>query len=262
VALTRETVYSGSALRIHRVRCRPHDHACGPVEYAATDTLALPLRGVFVKHYSSRDCVVADPCHALYFRAGEAYRVSHPVAGGDECLAFELAAEVRFAARSAPLEAPLIAARELLRHRLERGLATPLEAEDSALALLLKISKAEPPAPARSSRQAEMVEATKITLAAQPGESWTLGELAQRVYSSPFHLARTFRALAGMPLHRYQLRARMAAALREVLDTSRDLSAVAFDLGFASHSHFTASFRRTFGVAPSALRKSRILTAQ
>jgi AraC family transcriptional regulator len=42
----------------------------------------------------------------------------------------------------------------------------------------------------------------------------------------------------------------------------RELTAVAFDLGFSSHSHFTASFRRTFGAAPSALRKSKKLTAQ
>jgi AraC family transcriptional regulator len=266
VALTTETVHSGAALRIRRVRCCPHDHTCGPVEYAAAHTLALPLRGVFVKHLGPRERVVGDACHALFFREGEPYRVSHPVAGGDECLSIEPSADVArefgFLKRSIPLEARAIAARELLRHRLEQGVASALEAEDSALALLLKIGNAEPPATARSSRQAEMVEATRITLAARPEENWTLGELAQRVYSSPFHLARTFRALAGMPLHRYQLRARMAAALREVLDSSRELTAIGLDLGFSSHSHFTASFRRTFGATPSALRKSKNLTAR
>jgi AraC family transcriptional regulator len=262
VALTTDTVYSGSALHIHRVRCRPRDHACGPVERVATDAVVLPLRGVFVKHYGRHDRVVADPCHALFFRAGEPYRVSHPVAGGDECLVFEISSEVRFPGRSAPLAAPLIACRELLRHRLERGLVTALEAEEVALALFSRISKLEPPVPARSGRQAQMVEATQVTLAAQPGENWTLGGLAQRVYSSPWHLARVFRELAGVPLHRYQLRARLAAALREVLDTSRDLTAIGLDLGFSSHSHFTASFRRTFGMAPSVLRKSKILTAR
>jgi len=74
-----------------------------------------------------------------------------------------------------------------------------------------------------------------------------------------------------MPVHRYHLRARMAAAVSQVLDSARDLTPIGIDLGFSSHSHFTATFRRTFGITPSALRRranaqqalqsSKILTA-
>jgi AraC-like DNA-binding protein len=32
-----------------------------------------------------------------------------------------------------------------------------------------------------------------------------------------------------------------------------NLTALALELGFASHSHFTDTFRRAFGVAPSAV---------
>ena len=99
-----------------------------------------------------------------------------------------------------------------------------------------------------------MVEATQLTLASQPGEAWTLAALAKRVHSSPFHLARLFRRLTGMPMHRYHLRARLASALGEVLDTRRDLAAIGLDLGFSSHSHFTETFRRAFGATPSVLR--------
>jgi len=48
----------------------------------------------------------------------------------------------------------------------------------------------------------------------------------------------------------------MAAALDQVVDTSRDLAAIGVDLGFSSHSHFTAAFRTCFGVTPSTLRRS------
>ena len=58
-----------------------------------------------------------------------------------------------------------------------------------------------------------------------------------------------------MPLHRYQLRARMAAALDEVLDSRRDLTTIGIALGFSSHSHVTACLRRNFGVTPSELRR-------
>src|SRR5262245_25186439 len=264
--LSVQTAHRGSALAVHFVHCKPSDHVCGPVEHATGNFLVFPLRGLFVKHEGRGERLVADPCHALFFEAGAPYRVSHPVEGGDECLVLEPSAELlaEFPSRRkfAPLEALLIAGRELLRHRLERRFATALETEDLALSLFSRIGKLAPAVPIRPGRQAEMVEATRITLAARPGENWSLGELAQRVYSSPWHLARVFRERAGLPLHRYHLRARLAAALREVLDSSRDLTAIGLDLGFASHSHFTASFRRSFGVTPSALRKRKILTAQ
>ena len=65
-----------------------------------------------------------------------------------------------------------------------------------------------------------------------------------------------FRRHAGMPLHRYHLVTRMAMSLDEVLDSSCDIATVGIGLGFSSHSHFTAVFRRSFGVTPSELRRT------
>jgi len=260
MSLTRDNAYSSPALRIDLVRCRPHDQTCGPIEYTSRYTLAFPLRGVFVMHRGRHDHAVADACHALFFDPAQPYRVSHPVAGGDDCLSLEPSAallqELRLPARPAPLDARGIAAPRLLWHRMRRGLAGPLEVEETALGLFrLLAAPAGAESFAANARHKEMIEATKLTLAAQPAEAWTLDALAKRVHSSPFHLARVFRRLAGMPLHRYQMRARLAAALQEVLDSPRDLSSIGVALGFSSHSHFTDTFRRSFGVTPSALRK-------
>jgi AraC family transcriptional regulator len=271
MALSRQTLHTGTTLRLHRVSCRPSGIACGPVELVSTDVIVFPLRGLFVKHARRDERIVADGCHALLFSAGEPYRVSHPLEGGDECLVLEpgeaLREGIALRARVASLDARSIAARKLLAYRLEQRLASPLEAEERALELLARVAQAPalPPSSSRRSRlrHAEMVEATRIHLARDSARSWTLDELARKVYSSPFHLARTFRRLAGMPLHRYEMRARLAAALDEVLDTRRELTAIALELGFSSHSHFTASFRAAFGLAPSILRKSsKILTAR
>ena len=262
---------------MHFVRCRPHDGACGPEEHAPADLLVFPMRGVFVKHHAARSRVVADACHALLFAANRPYRVSHPVEGGDECLVLEplpaTLAELRAGeAECVPLDAPLIAARRLLWFRAERRLASALETEESALELLARVTRAPPlrtSGVSRRGRCREMIEATCLTLATHPGEAWSLARLAQRVHSSPWHLARAFRELAGAPLHRYQLRARMAAALDEVLDSRRDLTTIGIALGFSSHSHFTACFRASFGLTPSALRRGarapqirKILTAE
>ena len=59
-----------------------------------------------------------------------------------------------------------------------------------------------------------------------------------------------------MPLHRYHLRARMAAALDEVLDSSRDLTTVGIALGFSSHSHFSAAFKQAYGQTPLEFQRS------
>jgi AraC-like DNA-binding protein len=297
VSLTASLAHDSAIARIRVVHCTPEHRCCGPIEQATVSTLVLPLRGVFVKHHDHRTHVVADVCHGVFFNAGEPYRVSHPVDGGDECLAIEPAADVlreiagplgeaahrdkaSFGCTDVLLTADLIIARKSLRHRLARRLANRLEADETALQLLAATAHAariHRPAAQRErhrtrSRHAEIVESTKLALVSEPAQDWSLSALAKRVCSSPFHLARTFRRYAGLPLHRYQMMARLTAALDDVLDSSRELATVGVDLGFSSHSHFTAMFRSIFGTTPSTLRRSanqrdasemrKILTAQ
>jgi hypothetical protein len=94
VTLDFRTAHASATVKIDLVRCRPHDHGCGPVEYGLGDQIVLPLRGVFVRHLGPRNRVVADPCNALFFRDAEPYRVSHPAHAGDECLVIEPARDV------------------------------------------------------------------------------------------------------------------------------------------------------------------------
>jgi AraC-like DNA-binding protein len=269
VTLDFRTAHASATVKIDLVRCRPHDHGCGPVEYGLGDQIVLPLRGVFVRHLGPRNRVVADPCNALFFRDAEPYRVSHPAHAGDECLVIEPARDVLVdALGERPLErthtvldARAIAARRWLCHRMDRGLATPLEIEETALELVASTlsavgqPRAVPRSARRRSRHEEMVEATKIALAARPAENWSLSALAERVASSPFRLARLFREIAGTPVHRYHLNARLSAALDELLASTCEITEIGIGLGFSSHSHFTATFRRAFGVTPSALRR-------
>jgi AraC family transcriptional regulator len=72
------------------------------------------------------------------------------------------------------------------------------------------------------------------------------------------HFARMFRRHTGASLHRHLLRLRLRAALERIVATLDDLAAVALDVGFASHSHFTDAFRREFGRAPSEVRRASL----
>jgi AraC-like DNA-binding protein len=48
---------------------------------------------------------------------------------------------------------------------------------------------------------------------------------------------------------------RLARALVE-LPHADDLSTLALEVGFSSHSHFSAAFRRAFGCTPSQFRQT------
>lgn len=82
----------------------------------------------------------------------------------------------------------------------------------------------------------------------------TLDEIADAVGASVYYLCRIFKRELGTTIHRYREQLRMRRSLEMVAD-SRDLTAVALELGYSSHSHLTASFRRTFGVTPSQFRR-------
>ena len=50
-----------------------------------------------------------------------------------------------------------------------------------------------------------------------------------------------------------------SAALERLAVGADDLTTLALELGFSSHSHFTDAFRREFGRPPSAARKTSAL---
>jgi AraC-like DNA-binding protein len=71
----------------------------------------------------------------------------------------------------------------------------------------------------------------------------------------PFHFARIFQHGTGLPIHRYLTQLRLRASLDRLAEGRGDLTALALDLGFSSHSHFTGLFRKAFGKTPSEFRE-------
>jgi len=65
-----------------------------------------------------------------------------------------------------------------------------------------------------------------------------------------------FKESTGTPLRRYLLWLRLQRAAGLIL-TSRSLTDAAFAAGFADAAHMTRTFRRLFGVTPSALLQDR-----
>jgi AraC-like DNA-binding protein len=130
--------------------------------------------------------------------------------------------------------------------------------EETGVALLsyaLRWSREDGAPRRRSSKIPRQIEVAKVVLLTHPEKNWSLAALARTLECSPFHLTRMFRKYVGVPLHRYQLHTRLAKAIDLLLETNQDLTTIALDLGFSSHSHFTASFRQLAGFTPHRLRE-------
>jgi len=65
-----------------------------------------------------------------------------------------------------------------------------------------------------------------------------------------------FRQRTGVSIHRYLTRLRLRASLERLADGASDLTTLALDLGFSSHSHFSGAFRAEFGQTPSEVRRT------
>ena len=107
-------------------------------------------------------------------------------------------------------------------------------------------------------RHAQLAEDAKTIVALRARDPLDLSELARELGCSAFHLCHVFRRQTGLTLSEYQHQIRLRRSLERVSDPGSRLTDLALELGYASHSHFTHFFRRTFGVTPSALR-SRLL---
>jgi AraC-like DNA-binding protein len=99
-----------------------------------------------------------------------------------------------------------------------------------------------------------LVRCAKALVEAHLSAPLRLPDIARALGVSPAYLTNVFRRVEGVPLHRYVIQLRLARALAE-LPHADDLTMLALDLGFSSHSHFTWAFRRAFGCTPSEFRQ-------
>jgi AraC family transcriptional regulator len=269
------TLFESNALRIAHALARPTSSALSELESAGVNVLVLPLAGVFAMHDGPRRAFVATANHALLLSPNQPYRLSFPGLIGDEYLTLRWSPttlaqlvpqamsrdglNLKAFAPQLLLPPRLMVARSLLWHHLRSGQADPLQVEERAVDLLVQTLHAAHcgRAPTQSTpRCAQAIERVKQAIAADPCHRWTLAQLAAHGCVSPHHLAHVFRH-TGTTLYGYVLRERLARALEAVLHSDDELTGIALASGFSSHSHFTAHFHALFGIAPSALRRTR-----
>lgn len=273
------TVFASPLVRIGRWRCpaeNPHFFDSGP----SSDALfVFPREGVWIEH-EGRDPFVADANTVTYYNKGQCYRRRKLSLRGDQCEWFAVApeaiAETLAAHEPAAIDRPhqpfpfthgpsdaetYLRQRQVFHHVTRERIPDRLFVEEAVLSILGDVTglayarQREKQAKPRR-RDVDVIEAARDVIARRFRENLSLSDVATEVGSSVFHLARIFKARTGFSLHAYRNQLRLRSALVRLREPHVDLIDIALDLGFSSHSHFTETFRRTFGKTPSLVRKT------
>jgi AraC family transcriptional regulator len=244
----------------------------GPEGFCEDFQVCLPYRGLFVWHVCGED-VVGDPNQAVFVRAGEPYRMRAPLQDGYAELIMtpdlDALSEMAHINGQRLDDHPLFRRRscraqpclQSLRARFQQWAIAGanrdgLEAEEVVLALircaLQQDGRRDKP---NGTKTARLIGRTKEFLMARLSSRLLLEDIARAVGASPAYLTDLFTRIDGVPLHHYLTQLRLARALAE-LPHADDLTGLALDLGFSSHSHFTFAFRRAFGCTPSQFRET------
>jgi AraC family transcriptional regulator len=283
--VTYQKLYESPLFSVTDYHCHAHESGPATEEQSENNSIVLMRHGAFSKHLGKRR-VTADVNQAVFFSKNSVYRISHPTNCGDRGTYFLVAPPVLndivreldptvdehpdqpFVFLTSPCDSQLFRRYRELIQRLESAEKEPLEnlwVDVTALQWVADVLKSafekhdKPTKPRRTSTKtdhAEKAEAAKAFLASRMSEQVMLTEVAREVAASPFNFARIFQQQAGLPVHRYLTLLRLRAALERLSGGEDDLTNLALDLGFSSHSHFTDVFRREFGQTPSEVRKN------
>jgi AraC family transcriptional regulator len=266
----RTALLKSAAGLVEHLRCDGAPQSKPPEEFSPKFQICLPYRGLFIWHVGD-DHVVADANQVLFVSGGESYRVSRPRSDGyaeviitPACgvlaeVANASEAHLRFhplferRSRRADLDLQRLRARIL--HRAAGVDWEGMAGEELVMTLLRSALVADNAGRGSGLRTRRLIGRTKEFLEANFSSPIRLADVARAVSASPAYLTDVFRRVEGVPLHRYVMELRLGRALLELPHTT-DLTTLAFDLGFSSHSHFAAAFRRAFGCTPSQFRKS------
>lgn len=262
---TRRRFFDHPAVRIEGAAARAGRNCRTPEALTAGLQIVLTLRGAFVyERGSSHSLLTAN--QALFIAPGDVsrdrfvdenpldYMLVTPQLDAVGALVGEHAAAEMRKLRDTHVSgasARLQHSASALWNLYQRGWGA--EIEESVVDLLSLLFSS--PAPrGRAGRGASTLIGAVKELIGAGRERWSLTGIAAQLQVSPAYLTDLFRRHEGVSIARYQRRLRLSRALVELPHTE-DIAALALDLGFSSHAHFSTAFRATYGETPSRYRE-------
>ena len=278
-AFSDRSIFETSAVRIGAFRCPvdyPSFRNTGPIERCL---VVFPRTAVWIRH-EGRRAFLADPSVTTIYSAAQRYERFPASPDGDRCDWFgvsdDLAREIvrdfdpdaadsdhpfRFERAVSPTA--LYLRQRALVARAAGGELDVLEGEEEVIYIVTSVithayetHRHLTPATHTPARHLDLVEAARAELMRSVRSNRSVIDIARSVGTSAYHLCRVFSACTGRTLHQHRTELRLRLALEELEDPRCNLSAIAHDLGFSSHSHFVSVMRKYVGATPSAVRAS------
>ena len=266
----RYTLLANDRLRVEVLYARNLSRTPAEAVHSPECQMLLPLAGHFNWHLGKTTPALIDTNRVVMIAADDVSQDSHPTLGDAVALLLTPAPVLLDEIWSCPADAAgkhrlfrqrirvntpalQLAGRELIRLSAATFAGDDAEIEDCSMCVMRQLAATGPVSAAwiRGANNKLVVNA-KAILHENAGRL-RLAEIAQELGVSAPYLTDIFRRSEGMPLARYHMRLRMARAL-EALPSADDITQLAFTLGFSSHAHFSAAFKRCFGLSPSAYR--------
>jgi AraC family transcriptional regulator len=110
------------------------------------------------------------------------------------------------------------------------------------------------PAMGKSAITPSGIEKLKAYMRENIGDEVTLQTLATQVGMTPRHFAESFRQSCGKSPYQYFMQLRIEEAKSRLIRGRTPMTQIAMDLGFASASHFSTTFRKAVGLSPRVFR--------
>jgi AraC family transcriptional regulator len=267
-------LFESDLVQIVHWRCLANGAGLAAERHYASPAIDLGFAGASIVHWKGRSTQF-DLTRAMIHQPGVTYSMSHPWGAGCRGMSIFLAPQLHEELRAClapsaggcePLNVMVTPRVQLRAHCLVSALQAgfplgTLEVERTAVALVRELLAARRGAAALAAQRTHTrslhercVTRACAVMQERYRESPDLRELAQSANVSPNHLLRLFQEQVGMTVHQYLIRLRLHAALDEISESTVDLSTLAHELGFSSHSHFSAAFHAAFGRPPSAVR--------
>jgi AraC-like DNA-binding protein len=99
-----------------------------------------------------------------------------------------------------------------------------------------------------------MVRKARDFIAQHKTEALSLVTVARASGASVFHFCKVFKKTTGLRFTDYVARVRLEDAKTELLNPDRQISEIAYDVGFQSLTQFNRAFKRIFGQSPTQFR--------
>ncbi len=268
-------LYRTDLIEIATFTVNPQEPEFIETGFASAPIIVFPKNSIWIQHAGS-DPFVADPTLVNFYNQGQAYKRFAIHQSGDFCHWFRVSDDLlsEVVAKDKDhfnIENMLCPAAIFIKHLEVLKLTSlnndvlclSLEIEEQVLGifheLLIQSAVHDRLYNLQHHRHKALVERVKESLHDDLSVNYSLQELSALHNTSPYHLSRVFKTISGQGISQYRKQQRLRSLTLELEKDDVALTDLAFDFGFSSHSHMSASFKQVFGQTPSDYQKQLYL---